>query len=233
MALWTALFLTGLAATVYFGNTIFIAFESDRPSVSRGTPGRGSLRDGKRLPSNGPNFRAYSRLGALLGRNSVHATIRTVVLEAYAEVAKKDPALRFVYGETGWPTGGRFSPHRTHQNGLSVDFMMPVRDAGRPVDLPTWPWQRFGYDLEFDTAGRRGRLTIDFDAMAVHLTALEASARRHGTRISLLILAPEYYELLWRTEAGKHLQGRLPVMPSPAWIRHDDHYHVDFAPPAG
>jgi penicillin-insensitive murein endopeptidase len=157
-----------------------------------------------------------------------------VILEAYAEVAKAHPELTFVYGETAWPTGGRLYPHRTHQNGLSVDFMMPVRDrTGAPVQMPTWPWQRYGYDLEFDTAGRRGELTIDFQAVAVHLTALEAAARRHGTRISLFILAPEYYERLWATDAGAPLRGRLPALPSRAWVRHDDHYHIDFAPPAG
>ncbi len=223
--------ILGLVALVHFGNSIFIAFESGQPSESGGTPARGSLRYGKRLPTSGQNFQAYSRLGTLLGRNSVHGTVRTVVLQAYAAIADAHPELTFVYGETGWPSGGSFSPHRTHQNGLSVDFMIPVRNRkGESVEVPTWPWQRFGYDLEFDSAGRRDDLTIDFEALAVHLAALDEAAKRHGTRIALLILAPEYYEHLWTTPSGSRLRGRIPTLPR-AWVRHDEHYHVDFAAP--
>ena len=166
-----------------FGNTAIRAFESDRPSTSQGTPASGTLRYGKRLPTSGANFRAYSRLGALLGRNSLHSTARDIVLQAYSVLADSAPEWIFVYGETGWPSGGPFPPHRTHQNGLSVDFMVPVRDrSGSAVPLPTRPWTRFGYDLSFDSAGRSGQLTIDFEAIAAHLTALDAVARRNGTR---------------------------------------------------
>ena len=87
--------------------------------------------------------------------------------------------MKFVYGETGWAGGGRFKPHRTHQNGTSVDFMVPVRnDAGASVPLPRGYGDRYGYDLEFDASG--------------------------------------------------HL---LTFMAAKPWIRHDEHYHVDFAVP--
>lgn len=221
-------------AVVHFGNTAIRTFESERPSRSQGTPASGTLRHGKRLPTAGANFRAYSRLGALLGRNSLHSTARDIVLQAYATLADSAPDLTFVYGETGWPSGGRFRPHRTHQNGLSVDFMVPVRDrGGKAVPLPTRPWTRFGYDLSFDSAGRGGDLTIDFEALAAHLAALDAVARRKGSGIELLILAPEYYERVWTTKAGAHLRGRFPILGRPAWVRHDEHYHVDFRAPAG
>ncbi|MEW6366410.1 MAG: hypothetical protein AB1714_17430 [Acidobacteriota bacterium] len=223
-----------LAITLWFGNTALIALESSAPSRSTGTPAHGALEHGRHLPSAGPNFRAYSRLGALLGRNSVHAVVRIVVLDAYAGLAAQRPDLTFVYGETGWPHGGPFPPHKTHQNGLSVDFMVPVRDGNdRPVPLPTFPWTRFGYDLNFDEKGRLGDLRIDFEAMGEHLAALDAAARAHGTRIELFILAPELQPFLWQTPAGRALQGRFPVMMTPAWVRHDEHYHVDFANPDG
>lgn len=221
-----------LLGAVRFGNDLCIALESGAPSRSTGTPSAGTLLHGKRLPSDGPNFQAYSRLAALLGRNALHGTIRSVVLDAYAAVAARDSSLTFVYGETGWPGGGSFAPHRTHRNGLSVDFMAPVRDAaGRPVPLPTAPWTRFGYDLEFDASGAGRGLRIDFEAMALHLEALERAARARGSRIELLILAPEYHRLLWQTTAGRRLAGRVPVLPGAAWVRHDEHYHVDFANP--
>jgi len=120
--------LFGLVLLLRFGNTVAIALESPRPSRSIGTPAQGELHDGKRLPSRGENFRAYSDLGALLGRNAVHHKVRDAVLEAYAELARDHADVTFVYGETGWPGGGRFEPHRTHQNGMAVDFFVPVRD---------------------------------------------------------------------------------------------------------
>ena len=75
----------------------------------------------------------------------------TVLTEAYADVARTHPQLRFVYGETGFASGGPFEPHKTHQNGLSVDFFVPVRDEkGRSVPLPTSATNRWGYDRHVD-----------------------------------------------------------------------------------
>jgi penicillin-insensitive murein endopeptidase len=221
-----------LVIAYWFGNAVGIALESDARSRSLGTPSHGRLENGRRLPTEGANFRAHSRLGAALGRNTVHQTVRDVVVEAYGELAISRPELAFVYGETGLPGGGPFRPHRTHQNGLSVDFMVPVRDgSGGSVPLPTAPWTKFGYGLEFDRQGLRGDLAIDFEALAAHLAALERAAAAHGTRVELLILAPEYLDLLWRTPTGRELRGRIPVLSRPAWVRHDEHYHVDFANP--
>lgn len=215
---------------VYTGNTVLITFESDTPSRSFGTPVAGRLEHGKRLPTSGPNFRAYSRLGALLGRNSVHGAVRATVLEAYATLRRTSPDQLFVYGETGWPHGGPFLPHRTHQNGLSVDFMVPLRSAaGQPVPFPTSVFTRFGYGLEFDAEGRKGSTRIDFEAIARHLLALQEAAPLHGLRIARVIITPEYQPVLFATPSGLRLKGMIPMMTTPAWVRHDEHYHVDFA----
>lgn len=222
-----------LGGLIYFrGNDLALALQSDAPSRSVGRKADGRLEHGKRLPSAGANFVAYSRLGALLGRGSVHSTVRAVVLDAYRELERTAPGVTFVYGETGWPRGGRIRPHRTHQNGLSVDFMVPVRGAdGRPARLPTSPWTKFGYAIEFDSAGRAGGLEIDFEAIAAHLAALERSARRHGVGIELVILAPELTVALQRTPGSGALVRRLPFMRGRPWVRHDEHYHVDFRIP--
>lgn len=72
---WTGgLLLLGLV-TLRCGNDAMRLVESRRASVSHGTPDRGSLDHGKRLPTSGPNYRAYSLLGALLGRNSVNSRV--------------------------------------------------------------------------------------------------------------------------------------------------------------
>jgi penicillin-insensitive murein endopeptidase len=229
-----ALVLAVLAAVVRFGNDALRLVESSAPSESRGTPERGSLVHGRRLPSSGGNFVVYSYAGALLGRNSVHAAVRAAVLEAYDRLRVSEPDVRWVYGETGWPRGGPFRPHRTHENGLSVDFMVPVRnEVGRSERLPAWPWTKFGYALDFDGAGRgrgffAGGLRIDFEAVAAHLAALAATAPRHGLAVDVVIFAPELQRALLESAEGRALRGRVRFSRRPAWVRHDEHYHVDF-----
>jgi penicillin-insensitive murein endopeptidase len=214
----------------WWGNDILRALESDRASSSYGTTSDGRLERGKRLPSSGPNFHAYSRLGALLGRNAVHSTVRDVVLAAYDSLARIRPGVEFVYGETGWPSGGPFPPHRTHENGTSVDLFVPVLAAdGTPAVLPIRPWNKFGYSIEFDAQGRWQGYRIDFETLAMHLLVLESEARRHGARIDRVILAPEFKDELEASAAGRRALATLPWMKGRPWVRHDEHYHVDFA----
>jgi penicillin-insensitive murein DD-endopeptidase len=196
-----------------------------------GTPSRGQLRHGVALPERGRNFSPYSTLAVAAGRTHVHSTVRDIVVQAYRALEASAPGTVFVYGETGWPQGGRFAPHRTHQNGLSVDFMVPVRNAaGQSVPLPTRVSQRYGYDLEFDASGRLGGLRIDFEAVAQHLVQLQRAAAERGVVVGQVIFDPRYLPLLQATPSGAQLKG-LPFMRKDAWVRHDEHYHVDFVLP--
>lgn len=228
--LWIAgLGLLGLVLLLRYGNSLAIALEGPQPSRSLGTPARGELQHGKRLPSRGDNFRAYSDLGTLLGRNAVHHKVRDTVLEAYGQLARDQAGVTYVYGETGWPGGGRFAPHRTHQNGMAVDFFVPVRDAGgRPHPVPTHALNRFGYDLEFDARGRMPGYRIDFPAMAAHLQALRDAGSRHGLDIGVVIFDPQLQPALFASPGGEGLRDRLNFSRRDAWVRHDEHYHVVF-----
>ncbi|QPF72028.1 replication initiation protein [Roseateles sp. DAIF2] len=197
-----------------------------------GSVSRGRLEGGVKLPQRGENFVAYSGSAALAGRTHVHSRVAAIVLEAFAALQRDDPSLRFVYGETGWAEGGRLRPHRTHQNGLSVDFFVPVRDAaGASVPLPTPLRQRFGYDIEFDAQARYGDYRIDFEALAEHLYQLHRAAQRQGAGIALVIFDTRYLPRLFATPRGAHLRQHLRFMQRQAWVRHDEHYHVDFAVP--
>lgn len=217
------------SAWIWFGNDLARRFEDSTPSRSQGTTNDGWLEHGKRLPTKGQNFRAYYRLGTALGRNTVHGQVRETVAMAYAGAHATLPDVKFVYGETGWPSGGPFSPHRTHENGLSVDFMVPVRTReGIPTVLPTWPWHKFGYAIEFDLEGVWRSLRIDFLAIAVHLEELEDAAQKQGLTIDRVIFAPELVEQLSKVRGGRELVARLPFMRGKPWVRHDEHYHVDF-----
>ena len=201
---------------------------SEHSSTCFGTSGEGALRDAWKLPRRGSNFRAYSAVGWLLGRTFVHSSVHAVVLEAYERLATSQPGVTFIYGETGLQRGGRFRPHRSHQNGLSVDFMVPVRDsAGQRRELPTSISDKFGYDLEFDDAGKLGDLQIDFELIARHLAELQRSASSQRVQIARVIFDPKLSERLKTTKAWPQISA-LPFMLKPAWIRHDEHYHVDF-----
>ena len=94
-----------------------------------GTVSKGRIEGSVKLPVSGHNFAAYSTLGATAGRTHVHAKVSDVIVAAYAALAAADSSVTYVYGETGWPSGGRIRPHRTHQNGLSIDFFVPCKPA--------------------------------------------------------------------------------------------------------
>lgn len=227
---WVAgLVVLALVGLLRYGNTLAIALESPQPSRSVGTPAEGGLHHGKRLPSRGPNFRAYSDLGALVGRNAVHHRVRDTVLDAYAQIAREMPEAKFVYGETGWPWGGSFKPHRTHENGMAVDFFVPVRDhSGRAQHVPTHAFNRYGYDLEFSADGRLHDYRIDYDAMAAHLRALQQAGQRHGLDIRVVIFDQPLQQALFASRGGAGLRHQVPFSRGKAWVRHDEHYHVVF-----
>ncbi|MCA1855598.1 penicillin-insensitive murein endopeptidase [Massilia oculi] len=200
-------------------------------STCYGNPAHGRIEGAVALPAQGNNFEPYAQRGVELGRTWVHASVRDIVLDAYRALETGQPDITFVYGETGLQTGGPMPPHRTHQAGVSVDFMVPVRGAdGRPATLPRSAAQRFGYGLEFDSSGRWQGYRIDFAALADHLRLLDHYARARGARIGRVILDPPFVRKLHGTPAWPWIAA-LPFMKARPWIRHDEHYHVDFVLP--
>ena len=203
----------------------------DSPLVSRsvGTAAQGHLENGHPLPPSGYGFVTYSTLGAALGRQYVHGAVRDLLVEAFAARAKEKPDRRFVVGETGWPQGGSFWPHHGHENGLSVDVFLPLRnDQGQARDVAAWPWNRFGYGLAIDAKGRLGELHVDFDEVALLLVELGARAPAFGLRVQQILLTPEHVPLLLASPAGQKL-GSLAslVQRRPATWRQDEPLHVE------
>lgn len=213
----------------YSGWIVWLGRESAPPSRCYGTAVSGRLMHGRRLPYSGVNFRAYSLLGYLSGRTFMHGSIRDAIISSYARVARERPELRYIYGESSWPWGGSIWPHRTHANGTAVDFFVPLRTrAGEVAEMPVSVLNKLGYEIAFDNTGRAGDLQIDFEAMALHLVALDQAAREHGLKIRRVIFDDNLQRHLSATEAGAKLSRRLPFL-GKAWIRHDQHYHVDFS----
>ncbi len=221
-----------LALSGFVGYVAVLGIDSKQASLCRGTAGAGSLRDGRRLPYAGDNYRSYSVAGFLLGRTFVHSAVRDTVRDAYLALARDHPNLRFIYAEGSWPWGGQLAPHRTHRNGTAIDFHVPVRTAdGKTSELPANVFNQLGYGIDFDKSGRYGLLTIDFEAMALHLAALDRAARAHGTTIQRVIFDTDLQPLLLATTAGARLRGRIAFNTTQSWVRHDEHYHVDFIMP--
>ena len=217
-----ALFI--LVATGIFG------IGEAKESTCYGTPSNGHLEDGMQLPASGPNFSPYSSLGVTIGRTYVHSKVASTVESAYKQLEALAPGKKYVYAESGWRNGGRIKPHRTHENGISVDFLVPVLDStGKSVPLPTGVSNKFGYGIEFDAKGRYEGLRIDFEALAQHLYALDQAARANGVGISRVIFERRFIPRLYDTTRGKLIKNSVPFMKGEPWIRHDEHYHVDFS----
>lgn len=201
-------------------------------STCFGTVSKGRLENGVKLPGNGNNFSAYSSLGSALGRTYVHSKVAEIVLDAYRALEESASGKVFVYGETGWSSGGRIRPHRTHKNGLSVDFMVPVVDtSGLSVSLPTAASNKYGYSIEFDKNAKYKTFTIDFEAIAEHLYQLNVAAKARDSGIALVIFDPPFMHMLLATRRGEYLKAHINFMKGKAWIRHDEHYHIDFDVP--
>ena len=228
----TILTVCALPVAVFLGFTMYVAWlgvDGDQRSQCYGTGNTGSLAGGRRLPYAGENYRAYSLLGFLLGRTFVHSTVRDAMRDAYAQLGKSRPELQFIYAESGWPWGGSFRPHKTHANGTAADFLVPVRTLdGQVSTVSTSPFKLFGYANEFDSAGRSGAYRLDFEAMALHLLALDQAARSRGIRIRRVIFDVGLQPRLAASAAGAQVTTRLSFNRQQAWVRHDDHYHVEF-----
>lgn len=198
-------------------------------STCFGTTAAGYIHHSKKLLSHGPNFVSYSSVASTLGRTYVHSDVANILLDAYQTLATSHPTKIYKYAETGFKQGGKFKPHKTHQNGLSVDFMVPVvNNKDESVHLPTHPFNRFGYNIEFDENSRYKNLTIDYGAMAAHLVALDKAAKKHGYGLWRVIFDPKLQPELLNTKYGSYLKQHITFSKKPSWVRHDEHYHVDF-----
>lgn len=205
------------------------AYADTSPSTCYGTTKNGRLERGWQLPSSGKNFDVYSSLGAALGRNYVHSKVYAVVLSAYKELETSSPDKIFMYGESGLKNGGTFKPHKTHRNGLSIDFFVPVmNEEAVSSALPISPLNKFGYEIEFDQRAKYKGLSIDFEAMARHLLAIKKAADQQGVGIGIVIFDKAFQKILFSTPTGKTLPSLMRFSVKKPWVRHDEHYHIDF-----
>jgi len=207
---------------------------NDQPSTSFGTPGKGSLTNGKLMPFSGSNFHYFDTLSYLNGRAYLHNKVKITILETYKSLFVQHPNDLFGLMECSHETGGQLFPHRTHQNGLSVDFMCPkLKD-----DKPYFGLDYIGrahYFLGFDDSGRYTEDTsirLNFDLMALHILELDQIARHHGLKIKKVILKMELKDEFYATPNGNKVKANgiyiTKKLPPSVNRAHDDHFHVDF-----
>lgn len=221
-----------LLAGLFF--TLALAPESTfaQTSTCYGTTANGRLESGVQLPYEGDNFVGYSRMGQLLGRTYVHSEVHTIITNAYRRLESEHPSKVYKYAETGFEEGGPFRPHKTHQNGLSADFMTPIHnELGDSVHLPTNPLNKWGYNIEFNNRGQFENYSIDYEALAAHLVALHKEAKQLGFDLWRVIFDPKLQPKLFETQYGPYLEKHIQFSKKPSWVRHDEHYHVDFEVP--
>lgn len=210
--------------------------ENKTKSASIGSVSDGKLENGKIVPFYGPNFTYFDKDSYFASRSFTNEVVKTIVLDAYTQLVTQVPERRFYLMELSNREGGKIYPHRTHQNGLSVDFMMPKLQNG----VPNYQLDTLGKDhyfLEFNNSGEYVKDTsikVDFDLIAQHILILNDAAKKQGYSIDKVIIKMEYKDELFNTPHGKILaksgiyitKNLTPIVNS----IHDDHFHVDFKP---
>lgn len=202
-------------------------------STSTGKVSGGTLNNGYLIPFGGTNFRYFDTLSYLSGRGFMNRRVQQTVLQTYDSLTHlTDVSFRLM--ECSNEHGGRILPHRTHQNGLSCDFMSPLLKN----EVPSSELDNTGvnhYLMEFDNNGvfkEDSEFAIDFNTMALHLLILQQKARKNGLKIDKVILKVELKDNLFATAYGRRLQQSgiyFATSLSPMINKlHDDHYHVDF-----
>lgn len=233
----TFIFLLTFILLLIFISSPQIFHKNSGQSTSVGNFNKGSLKKGYLLPFQGANFKCYSIISYyLLGREYVNSKVYKTVVDTYDALNEKHPEKKYIYMESGKRKGARLYPHRTHQNGLSIDFMCPLlKNSNDPKYFNCMGI--FRYALNFDDKGVLNsdhNVKIDFNAIAEHIIVLESNAHKNGLKIKKVIFKISLKDELFATDYGKKLkvtniyfaQRLTPLLNK----LHDDHYHVDFEP---
>lgn len=215
---------------IYFSEHV----QDSLPSRSIGSVSNGSLLNGTLIPFQGNNYRYFDSTSYLAGRCFMHQSLAQTVLGSYSALESSTPNRTFGIMECSNKHGGKLEPHRTHQNGLSIDFMTPLLrndSAYYELDFLGGPH----YLLEFNDDGtyvNDSAVSIDFDAIALHLLTVQKEAKKNGISIEKVIFKMELKDELYASVYGEELRksgiyitkNLTPLINS----LHDDHYHVDF-----
>jgi penicillin-insensitive murein endopeptidase len=100
-------------------------------------------------------------------------------------------------------------------------------ETGEPAIWPTSADNKCGNDIDHDAQGKSNAYVLDLEAISDPLASLREAAEAKGVPIAKVVLYPPIRRRLATTKAWSRISD-LPFTQKEAWVRHDDHYHVDF-----
>ncbi len=204
-------------------------------SVSDGSVRDGKLRNGWLMPFKGENFHYFDHFSYYILNNAyVNSKVYKTLTDAYKTCETTCPGKEFILMECTRKKGGRMLFHWTHQNGTSVDFMVPTIRTDQKQSWTT-RWGLLHYLLQFNKDGQLAinhKTQIDFETIAKHILALDNAARQNGLKIHKILFNTNLQDELYATSSGRELQQReiriISHLSDLVNMFHDDHYHVDF-----
>lgn len=204
-------------------------------SISKGSVSNGKLINGRKFSYRTKNYKFFSPISySVLNRAWVHSKVLDITNEAYKSLKNKYPEKKFLLMECSKKKGGKILPHQTHQNGVSIDFGVPLVKKGKPWNIHHC-YGIYHYAMRFNNDGqlkRNKKIVIDFKAMADHILLLDKFARKRGMYVRKVILKVELIDNLFSTKSGKILKHKRIYFPKRLSKTlnklHDDHYHIDF-----
>jgi len=227
--------LSSTVAVLLFLSIPEIIHKNKGKSESIGSVRNGSLKNGYLMPYSGTNFSYFSPFSYYILNNAyTHQKVYNTIIQAYKTCENTCPGIKFGLMETSDKHGGKLMIHRTHQNGLSADFMIPKKRKEKQSRV----LDRLGlshYLLFFDDDGKNNiakSISLDFESMGKHIIALDDAAKTNGLAIRKIILKIALKDDLLATEAGKEISRRgIYIVQNLSDIVdtvHDEHYHIDF-----
>jgi penicillin-insensitive murein DD-endopeptidase len=203
-------------------------------SISKGSVGKGSLDSACLLPYEGGNYKYFSKRSYIYGRAFVNLKVEEILTASFDTLASLCPKRTFYIMEGSNEHGGKIDPHRTHQNGTSIDLMIPLKKQGEIyTKLDTIDVDH--YLLKFNTDGQWLEdlsVEIDFETLALEILTIQQQAKLKGCSIQKVILNTNLQDELFETSYGQKLResGIYFTKNLDKIINdlHDDHIHIDF-----
>lgn len=203
-------------------------------SKSIGTVSNGKLENGCYLPFKGVNYKYFAKNSYLLGRCFINCSINSILVSTFKDLETSKPNRTFYLMEASNEKGGNISPHRTHQNGTSIDLMIPLIKNNEPYTLLDTLGVEH-YLLNFNEKGEYvddTSIKIDFETLALEIVTIEKNARLNNWKILKVILKTEYQKFIFSTKYSDQLKTSkiyfTQKLEKVINDLHDDHIHIDF-----
>ncbi len=199
---------------------------ADAPSLSLGTPGKGKLKRGRKLPLKG---RGYRVIPQTRDRGFVYGTSELIGLikRTGARVGRKTKSTLAV-GNLSRKGGGDIPQSVTHNSGRDVDLLFFALDSdGEPIRVGF-----IGFDRSLESKWMGEKVTFD---VARNWTVVETLLRDGKAQVHSILVARWLKKPLLahakKIRAPKWIRGRAKaVLHQPARsASHSDHFHVRIA----